>query len=47
MALSMLKQGISLSEIQTSDVMFYLQLVSYQNKLEEEKKEAELDKLGL
>ena len=43
----MLKQGVSLNEIQTSDVMFYLELLEYQGQKEQDKAEAEMDRLGL
>lgn len=47
MSLSMLSQGIPLNEIQTSDVMFYLELLDYKEQKETDKAEAEMDKLGL
>lgn len=43
----MLSQGIPLNEIQTSDVMFYLELLDYKEQKETDKAEAEMDKLGL
>ena len=45
--LSMLRNGIPPNEIETTDIKFYMGIMSYIEKREREKEEAKLDKMGL